>query len=249
MALQKYPRPPITEAIVDLRFNAGVDKELLGRFATELRRNYPTTEHIYKIVSSFQLTREDSEPRVDLKKTFQGQKLVSRDGTDVVLVYLNSLATVRLAPYEGWETLTAKVRANYEELKKVAGYRGFSRVATRYINRIDVPTDGRDNIDTSEYLIAEPRIPLSIPTINSFQVSFNGPVPSIGAKVIVNAAIVQSPLIDHVSLLLDIDLYKDSGLPQKDQEIWEVLETLRTEKNALFEHFVTDKARELFFRV
>ena len=63
-----------------------------------------------------------------------------------------------------------------------------------------------------------------------------------------NAATVQSPLIDHVSLLLDIDLFKDQNVPQKDNEVWELFSHLHRQKNKIFEAFITDKARELFDR-
>ena len=75
-----------------------------------------------------------------------------------------------------------------------------------------------------------------------------GSVPEIDGKVLVNAATVSSPLIDHVSLLLDIDLFKDQNIPQKDKEFWDLLAALRHQKNMLFEAFVTDQARELFDR-
>ena len=139
-------------------------------------------------------------------------------------------------------------------LKKRSGYRKIVRVATRYVNRIDIPicesnsVGTSKSINTTEYLLLEPQIPKIIPNVVSFTSQFVGSVPEIDGKVLVNAAIIPSPLIDHVSLLLDIDLFKDQNLPQKDNEMWDLLAAFRNQKNILFEAFVTDKARELFDR-
>jgi len=75
-----------------------------------------------------------------------------------------------------------------------------------------------------------------------------GVVPEVEGQVIVNASTIPSPLIDHASLLLDIDLFREQALPQKDEDIWELFGLLRRQKNVLFESFITDRARELFDR-
>lgn len=248
MPAQKYVRPPIVEAILELRFSASIDRAVMEMMSRELRTNFPNAEQTYNVDFEMKLDKSEKEPEVRPTKTLQGYKLIGKDGADIVLVNVNSLNTIRLAPYEGWDILFEKTKAHYAKLYKITGYRGFSRVATRYINRIDVPRTGRDRIDTADYLLTEPRIPPRVPAISSFQTSFAGLVPSINGGVTVRAAIVPSPLIDHMSLLLDIDLYKDGDLPQKESAVWELLLALREEKNALFESFVTDKARELFNR-
>jgi uncharacterized protein (TIGR04255 family) len=91
-------------------------------------------------------------------------------------------------------------------------------------------------------------VPKIIPNINNFSSQFEGVVPEIDGKVIVNTATAPSPLIDHVSLLLDMDLFKDQNLPQKDDELWDLLAAYRKQKNMLFEAFITDRARGLFDR-
>ncbi len=97
-------------------------------------------------------------------------------------------------------------------------------------------------------MLIEPRSTNEIGEITAFASRLVGTVPSIDGQVIVNAGTVLSPLIDHTSFLLDIDLYKDTNLPIRDDDIWELFLTLHTEKNKLFEAFITDRARELFDR-
>lgn len=84
--------------------------------------------------------------------------------------------------------------------------------------------------------------------MTAFQVQLTGTVPAIDGEVIVNAGTMPSPLIDHASLLLDIDLFKAKDLPRRDDEIWALLAVLRLQKNDLVEAFITSRARELFDR-
>jgi uncharacterized protein (TIGR04255 family) len=49
-----------------------------------------------------------------------------------------------------------------------------------------------------------------------------------------------------VSVVLDIDVFRAIDVPSSEDEIWSLMEHLRTIKNQLFEASITDKARELF---
>ena len=250
----QYARPPITEAVIELRFDPVISQDALAKFLRDVHGQYPTAEQSYEVTVELKVPASGAEPIATPKKKLAGYKITSRDETDLILVAADRLATVRLAPYCGWEEFLETTKNNYALLKKRSGYRKIVRVATRYVNRIDIPICMSDSvgttkpIDTTEYLLLEPRIPGIIPNVSSFASQFVGSVPEIDGKVLVNAATVSSPLIDHVSLLLDIDLFKDQNIPQKDKEFWDLLAAFRHQKNMLFEAFVTDQARELFDR-
>lgn len=55
----------------------------------------------------------------------------------------------------------------------------------------------------------------------------------------------ESPLVDHVGLLLDLDIYAMVDLPKFDADIMAVLDEMRVHKNNVFEMLITDKARGL----
>jgi len=52
--------------------------------------------------------------------------------------------------------------------------------------------------------------------------------------------------VKTVSFLLDIDLSRDSNLPQIDTDIWSLVDRMRPYKNSVFEGCITDEARGLF---
>jgi len=244
----KYARPPITEAVIELRFASGISQSTMDKFVRGVRGEYPTAEPTYEISLQVGMPVAGNEAGTTSKQRFAGYRITGRDEANLIILMPDRLGTVRLAPYCGWEPFLERAKQDFSYLRKVTGYRNLARVAVRFINRIDIPRQDQISINTNDYISVEPRVPNIIPAIHSFATQFLGSVPSVEGQVLVNVATVASPLIDHVSLLLDIDLFKDQNLPQKDGDLWEFLAVLRTQKNALFEAFITDRARELFDR-
>jgi uncharacterized protein (TIGR04255 family) len=61
-----------------------------------------------------------------------------------------------------------------------------------------------------------------------------------------SAVIAPPPLIDHVSIQLDVDAYWDIDIPARIDEMWAGMERLRSAKNAIFEKSITQELRKLF---
>ena len=248
MPVGRYTRPPITEAVIEFRFGGSTSDRVMNSFVRSVRNTYPAVEALYEISVQFETAAPGSKPTVGSKQTLSGYKATDREGTDLIILNAGRLGTVRLAPYCGWDAFLEKARRNYASFKKITGFQKIVRVATRYINRLDIPRAGRESVDPNDYAMLEPRVPGIIPNVHGFTTQFLGDVPAVNGRVLINAGTVVSPLIDHVSLLLDIDLFVEQNLPQRDSEIWELLAALRYQKNAIFEAFITDRARELFDR-
>ncbi len=248
MPPSNYVRPPITEAVIELRFGEAASEENLAKFARAVDRVYPNSETGFQVTVRVETSKDGRAPQVTPDQKFDGYKLTGQDASDVILVKTTAISTVRLAPYQGWDQLIEKTKNNYASLKKVVGYRNLSRIATRYINRIDIPKQDRESIRTEDYVLLEPRVPETVKLLNSFTVQFVGPVKDSDVQAIVNAGTVASPLIDHYSLLLDIDLFKEQNISQKEADLWQYLTELRDLKDKIFESFITDQARELFDR-
>ena len=244
----EYVKPPITEAVIELRFETSVSQDAMEKFVRDVKERYPSAEEKYEVAVELKIAAASKEPVSTLEKKLVGYKLTGSEDTDLILFDTDRIANIRLAPYCGWGIFWEKTEKNFGDLKKRLGYRKIVRMATRYVNRIDIPKLGKEVINSNDYLLIEPEIPSVIKTIHNFKTQFVAPIPEVEGKVTVNAATVQSPLIDHVSLLLDIDLFKDQNVPQKDNEVWELFSHLHRQKNKIFEAFITDKARELFDR-
>ena len=68
----------------------------------------------------------------------------------------------------------------------------------------------------------------------------------INSLCLLNEAIIKPAAPEVVSVVLDIDVFRTTDLPDDEEELWKFLEELRQRKNTIFEACITDKARELF---
>ena len=72
------------------------------------------------------------------------------------------------------------------------------------------------------------------------------PQSDIESTAILNQTIVPAAHADSISVVLDIDLFRDHALPRDESELWNCFEVLHERKNEIFEACITDAARELF---
>ncbi|MDF2973676.1 MAG: hypothetical protein K0R61_4126, partial [Microvirga sp.] len=156
-------------------------------------------------------------------------------------------ATARLAPYPGWEALREIAEVNLTGAKKVIGRRHPSRIGVRYINRIDIPWSQLDGRDLGEFLKLGVALPRDIDRgMSAYSLSVEFREKETDIKVVVRSGTVVPVLIDHFSLMLDLDLILDRDIPGRPEGWWERLDLVRKAKNRVFEASITDKVRELF---
>ena len=67
------------------------------------------------------------------------------------------------------------------------------------------------------------------------------------ALLVINMTLIAPPTPAVVSVVLDLDLFRNTNLPQAEDGIWACFEQLRLRKNAAFEACITDAMRERFY--
>jgi uncharacterized protein (TIGR04255 family) len=170
----------------------------------------------------------------------------SADRADVLLVTSAHMTCSRLAPYVGWDTFRARAEDHWRTWKRVVGYRKIGRIGVRFINRIDIPATGGEEVKISDYLRVRPEAP-AVKRMDSYALQMSGPLEEDNCRWMINSSVVAPPpLVGHVSVILDIDVSRAGDPPQRDDEIWALIDRIRVHKNHMFEASVTDKARELF---
>ena len=242
-----YKRPPITEAVVEFRFQEPVDERVVDKVSARLAEQYPVHEPIRTVaiqvdVGNPQATRASS--------SFAGHKRISLDGTRIVIVATTHITTSVLAPYPGWEAFQAVARENWKICKTILKYRALSRIGVRYINRIDIPRPAENSvIRIEDYLNIFPGYPeTDLPNMGAFTLQLVTHLAAIASSLIINVASVPSPLVDHTSLLLDIDIGRQGDVPQNERDLWKFVDSIRLMKNRVFESAITNTLRELFNR-
>lgn len=240
-----YPHAPITEAVIDIRVNLPEDTplETLRAAGEQFSADYPDEKKFFEATGHFQF-RQDAGSSASTNEKHIGYKRISIDGKQIVQFRLNGFTFSRLAPYYSWEDLRNEAQRLWkvyrEKLKPIL----ITRLAVRYINRIDVPGL---SVDLSEYFRTAPQISPDLPQqLEGFFMQLRLPLKDLSGKMIVNQTIIPPPGEGVLSIVLDFDLFRDEGVPQDEASIWEYLEILRTRKNEVFEASITDSARKLF---
>jgi uncharacterized protein (TIGR04255 family) len=239
---QKYPNPPITEAVLEVRVSATA--ELAAADLEQLQERYPK----YPLKNRKQLIEGiisgGESPTSEAKQTHIGFTFTSDDGKQIVQAGVSSFSFSRLSPYQGWDTFASEGRKLWPAYKEVAQPLSVSRIGLRFINRLDLPWPFED---FKEFLRTSPEVsPDMTQLLSNFLMVLESPQDDIKAMMRLSEVLLPPAAENLVSIMLDIDLYRLESLPLEDDSIWEYLEQLRERKNQIFEACITDKARELF---
>lgn len=245
MSGQFYQRPPITEAVIELRFATPVAADQLEKIQRRFSVNYPRYQQIRNVGFELNLTESLEVTPQAVTNQHIGHRLTSDDATEILLLEPFSIAVSQLAPYPGWEMFFPRFVRDWEVWKGLAGYLKILRVGVRFINRVDIPiVDGL--IQEAEYLTVYPKLPDILGPVLGYGVQAQLSLADIDCDLTINSAAVPSPLIGHGSIVLDLDIKVETGPPQNDAEIYEALNKIRIKKNEVFNACLTPKAKELF---
>ncbi len=201
---------------------------------------YPTKQWMNEEVSRFEL---GSTPSLSTTSRHVGFLFKSLDEKQLYQVHLNGFLVHRLAPYEGWSAFQKEASRLWAMYRTVVRPQKVTRLAVRYINRFDIPPGA----EMKEYLRTSPEISPDIHQgLSAFFMNVMIPQADIQSTVILNVAAVPPVREGVVSILLDIDLYRESAIEDDDGQLLGLLEQLRARKNQIFEACITDRMREAF---
>jgi uncharacterized protein (TIGR04255 family) len=241
-----YLRPPIVEAVIEVQFtDEPLPKKEMERFVKKIKRKYERSELMldYSFGVSFSNgVASGAEPKLQS----EWFRCVGKDAADILNIRPTSLVTARTAPYNSWESLFDSFKEYFETLRKTTRFKKATRVGARYINRIDVPSPQSAPIDIRRYLHIYPHLPFaSYPTTtrNFASLQFRE---LDNVNVIIQAGLADPALINHTSLLLDIDVFIFDDIPLKPDLVFSLYDKLRAAKNRLFEALITEDGRSLF---
>lgn len=242
-AQRHYPNAPITEALID------VQVELPKRFTVadlekvhaEEKSAYPIKKNRYLLMGQMQFGEQVAAAASSKQIGFLYK---SQDGKQIFQAKLDGFTMSRLAPYERWESLRDEARRLWDVYRSVAKPTKVTRLAVRYINRLDLPLPVPD---LKEYLRTVPEIAPDLPQdLAGYFFQLRIPMEDITSTLLVNQTIIEPSRPNVVSVVLDNDIYRDADVPQNEDAVWDFFEVLRVRKNDVFESSITDRTRELF---
>ena len=239
-------KAPITEALIDLRVRLPESPSLehLEAFRDAVKETYPDCRTRRKWHTRFALHNEEP-PAVETESGGpDGFILTSRDGAQVVQARLDGFTFSRLKPYERWEQLRDSAQELWKTYCDSASPLMITRIAVRYINRIELPLPFED---LGEWLETRPELGPKLPQgLAGYFFRANIPFDKPPGFVNVTQSIEPGNYKDRVPLIFDIDAFSTQELPPDDNGVWKKFEDLREIKNRVFFESITKKTKDMF---
>ena len=239
----RFSKSPLTEAVIDIRVEPrdGLELETLADMQRGHEEKYPTRQNRMYLQGEFS-TDPESPPAVGNRSQI-GYNFVSADGHQIIQAKLDGFTFNRLTPYETWAKFSIEARRWWDIYREVAQPKSVTRLAVRYINRLDLPLPLED---LTNYLKTVPEISSDLPQgLSAYFMQLQIPYEDIKATLILNQTLVQPPNPNVASIVLDIDLFRVIDVPLNEREMWDYFEQLRQAKNNIFLACITDKTKEL----
>ncbi|WP_258239984.1 TIGR04255 family protein [Pseudidiomarina homiensis] len=243
--MPKYKKPPIREAIIELRFNNRLSDEQLKTIKSELVKVYGIVDEI--MGAKFELKVEHK--KINSYQKSQLERLeFNLEPNLKARISKESVSWHRLAPYDSWEEFSEpmlrlwRIAEDFHDLQKL------SRIGVRMVNDIGIPFGDSSAIDLEDFFTVLTRVPDDFP---ARPIGFTSHIQSAHDQEKAQSSIsVASHRVEAtaVHILLNIDVFRiyQDGYEGTFAELQPVLETLRELKNKLFESCITDATRELF---
>ena len=242
-----YPRPPISEAVIDFRFPASITGEqLLAAVHEALGDQYAGKRRPQELLE-FQATMSPGGVSTAARKGLHLTFLASEDGLRLVGCGNGMLSVHVLAPYPGWDVFLEQAVSVVRAASPLLADSGLHQIAVRYIDQIVLPVG--DGVSVHDCLTAFPSKPDAMPdSLLAFQYVTNSVDPKDGtvASMILSSA---PPGDDgRPVVLFDLTVWRAaSPLAGVHAADWvPIVEALHQRQRDIFEGSITDRLRETF---
>lgn len=242
-----FKNAPIVEALLDIRVSLPAETGLtdLDRFTAAVSDRFPDKETRYSYTAKGEVKIEPRPEPIHPKVESVGYQYRSQGKDKVVQARIDGFSFSKLKPYTKWSIFRDEAYELWGSYRKELGPIEVTRIALRYINRIELPLPVGDFRD---YVLTSPEIAPGIPqALIEFFFRLVIPKPEINAVVIITSTI-EPPKEGAKSIpyIFDIDAFRAVKLRPDADEIWEIFETLCDYKNEVFFNSITERAKELF---
>lgn len=239
--VQHLRNAPIVEALVDVRVAARPEftAERFLSLHDELRGEFPKLEERRAV--SFEVAFGGPEPgQRAVEHGINGVFFRSADEKEIAQFRVDGFTLNRLAPYSSWRELLPRALHLLDLYFKVAQPRSVTRVATRYINRLELP------FAQLELFLTQP--PRTIPGTGSAVIAS---VETMTAAPESSSAVNFTQALDRSegkipAVLLDIDAFRSEEIGPTIAEIETRLQVLHEIKNRVFFGAITDLALRFY---
>ena len=247
MARERHlTKAPITEALIDIRVKLPPDKQdltLIKTFTLEMQKQFPGQFPEEKELRDVQMMFEvGPHPRQETKSSHVGYRYDSKDGKRVIQIKLDGFTFSWLKPYANWEVLRRDAYAAWGVYRDLMKPEAITRIATRFINQIEIPGP---MVDFDVYLTAAPAIPKTLPqAYSSFLTRMAIPDEKNQVMIIITQSFQPGVNPTAIPVVIDIDVFMEklfeSQTESWDTMAWDRIDSLRAIKNRVFFESITE---------
>ena len=238
---------PITEAILDIqtRYDQTPSLDRFKLFQAPIKSRYPLEQK--RVTGSIEVKFVEGAPKVTQSPGLDdGYLFSSDDRKQIVQARVGGFTFSRIKPYTSWETFLPEATELWKRYLEVVPSGVVTRLALRYINRMEIPLDKEGKGNYSEYIKTRPVLAPELPEIyTGFFMRLVIPVPKSSATA--NITQILEPVTSlFVPLIFDIDVFREIECPLNSEDIWGYFDELHALKNEFFFRSITDKAMEQY---
>lgn len=240
-----FPNAPITEALLDIRVElpADVDIKKLESYQELIKGRFPDKKTKGLVAVQVQVSPDGTPQSLPASGGPQGFLFRSPSEHKIVQARIDGFTFNKLKPYEEWKKFRDEAHELWDMYRVMFRPAKITRIALRYINRIEVPLPFKD---FKEYILTNPEVAPKLPqSLAHFYMQLVMPNPDIMATAVITQTMEPATEKNLLPLILDIDVFKET-IYTDEKTMWDDLEKLRVFKNDIFFDSVTDKAKELF---
>ena len=240
----RYNIAPIREAILDIRIdNLGKSNiDSLEKLHSLISDVYPTKKKHINFIGKIEF-KESVQVNNETNSEVKGFIFLNKKNNCQVQFRLDGFTFNMLSPYTEWVDFSKEALRLWQIYKENLEPKTITRIALRYINKIEIPLTMEKFQD---YIINIPPIPKVLPqTFSNFFMQIAVPCDNSGTNIVLTETIEQSGQ-DTLPFILDIDAYKLGNISQDVRTLQKEFNDLRKLKNATFESCITDNTRKLF---
>ncbi len=234
-------KAPLNEALVDLR--TSVPEDFQGDRFLDLKETL--AEEYPKVVVRQAMRADFRVAEGQVKATplgVHGVFFTSEDDKQIAQFRVDGFTFSRLRPYTSWKEIfpeALRLWGHYAEIAGVNRVNYVSRIAVRYINRIDlaIPVG-----DFGDHLTVPPEIPSELSqTLSGFLTRVIIEDPETNNSAIVTQSLEKGVDDQSVSVILDIDAYRQGTFSDRASDLIPMFEELHSLKNRIFFGFITEQ--------
>ena len=240
-----YSNAPIQEAVFDIRIDKLKTSQLkdLLKFKEYLHQEYIIEKKKHAFSSTFELEPGKSEVTSLTKNELTGYIFSTADNKRQFQVRIDGFTHNVLNPYNSWEVHFEEFIKYWQVYKELFEPNFISRIAVRYINRIEIPLP---LTSFQEYVNYVPPVPKALPNVlGGFFMQVQAPCHDKIRSVTITETIDQQ-VDNKLFFILDVDVFQTIDIGKSKEDLIENFNKIRIIKNEVFESCITEKSRNLF---